>query len=78
MPVILATQEAEIRKIVVWSQTQQIFEIPYLKKTHDMELYNIILSEVRLAQKTQSYVLPHMRTLDQEQTQQGDWTLITW
>jgi hypothetical protein len=24
-----------------------------------------------------SYVLPHIRTLDQGQTQQGDWTLIT-
>jgi hypothetical protein len=38
-----------------------------------MELENIILSEVSLAQKTKkSYVLPHMRTLDQGQTQQGD------
>jgi hypothetical protein len=43
-----------------------------------MELENIILSEVSLAQKDQkSYVLPHMRTLDQGQTQQGDWTLST-
>jgi hypothetical protein len=44
-----------------------------------MELENIILSEVSLAQKTknQSYVLPHMWTLDHGQTQQGDWTLIT-
>jgi hypothetical protein len=25
-----------------------------------------------------SYVLPHMWTLDQGQTQQGDWTLSTW
>jgi hypothetical protein len=24
------------------------------------------------------YVLPHMWTLDQGQTQQGAWTLITW
>jgi hypothetical protein len=32
-----------------------------------MELENII----------KSYVLPHMWTLDQGQTQQGDWTLIT-
>jgi hypothetical protein len=40
-----------------------------------MELENIILSEVSLAQK--SYVLPQMQTLDQGQTQQGDWTLIT-
>jgi hypothetical protein len=40
-----------------------------------MELENIILSEVSLAQK--SYVLPHMWTLDQGQTQQGDWTLST-
>jgi hypothetical protein len=38
-----------------------------------MELENIILSEVSLAQKDQkSYVLPHMWTLDQGQTQQGD------
>jgi hypothetical protein len=37
-----------------------------------MELENIILSEVSLAQKTKkSYVLPHMRILDQAQTQQG-------
>jgi hypothetical protein len=43
-----------------------------------MELENNILSEVSLAQKIQkSYVLPHMWTLDQGQTQQGDWTLIT-
>jgi hypothetical protein len=43
-----------------------------------MELENIILSEFSLAQKTKkSYVLPHMRTLDQGQTQQGDWTMST-
>jgi hypothetical protein len=43
-----------------------------------MELENIILSEVSLAQKTKkSYVLPHMWTFDQGQTQQGDWTLST-
>jgi hypothetical protein len=43
-----------------------------------MELENIILSEVSLAQKTKkSYVFSHMQTLDQGQTQQGDWTLIT-
>jgi hypothetical protein len=43
-----------------------------------MEQENIILSEVSLTQKTKTlYVLPHMRTLDQGQTQQGDWTLIT-
>jgi hypothetical protein len=43
-----------------------------------MELENIILSEVYLAQKTKkSYVLPHMWTLDQGQTQQGDWTMNT-
>jgi hypothetical protein len=40
-----------------------------------IEPENIILSEVSLAQK--SHVLPHMQTLDQGQTQQGDWTLIT-
>jgi hypothetical protein len=40
-----------------------------------MELENIILSEVSLAQK--SYVLPYMWTLDQVQTQQWDWTLST-
>jgi hypothetical protein len=40
-----------------------------------MELENIILSEVSLAQKTKNqYALPHMWTLDQGQTQ-GDWTL---
>jgi hypothetical protein len=38
-----------------------------------MELENIILSEVSPGPKDQtSYVLPHMRTLDQGQTQQGD------
>jgi hypothetical protein len=42
-----------------------------------MELENIILSEISLAQKTKNHVLPHMWTLDQGQTQQGDWTLIT-
>jgi hypothetical protein len=43
-----------------------------------MELKKTILSEVSLVQKTKNrYVLPHMRTLDQGQTQQGDWTLIT-
>jgi hypothetical protein len=40
-----------------------------------MELENIILSEVNLAQKL--YVLPNIQTLDQGQTQQGDWILIT-
>jgi hypothetical protein len=43
-----------------------------------MELENIILSEVSQAQKTKNHiVLPDMWTLDQQQTQQGDWTLIT-
>jgi hypothetical protein len=37
-----------------------------------MELENIILSEVSLVQKTKNRVLPHMRTLDQGQTQQWD------
>jgi hypothetical protein len=32
MPVILATQEAEIRRIIVRSQPRQIFTRPYLKK----------------------------------------------
>jgi hypothetical protein len=42
------------------------------------ELENIILSEVSLAQKNKKpYVLPHLQTLDQGQTQQGNWTLIT-
>jgi hypothetical protein len=43
-----------------------------------MELENIILSKVSQVQKTNKlYVLPHMRTLDQGQTQQGDWTSVT-
>jgi hypothetical protein len=33
MPVILATQEAEIRRITARSQPQQIVQRPYLKKT---------------------------------------------
>jgi hypothetical protein len=38
-----------------------------------IEMENIILSEVSLSQKTKkSYVLPHMWTLDQGQTQQWD------
>jgi hypothetical protein len=41
-----------------------------------MELDNIILSKFSQVQK--SYVLPHMQTLDQGQTQQGDCTLIRW
>jgi hypothetical protein len=40
-----------------------------------MELENIILSEISLAQKTKNHM--YMQTLDQGQTQQGDWTLIT-
>jgi hypothetical protein len=39
-----------------------------------MKLENIILSEVK---RPKSYVLPHMWTLGQGETQQGDWTLIT-
>jgi hypothetical protein len=42
-----------------------------------MELENIILSEVSQAQKTNNHVFLHMWTLDQGQTQQGDWTLVT-
>jgi hypothetical protein len=42
-----------------------------------MELENIILSEVILAQKTKNRMFSLMQTLDQGQTQQGDWTLIT-
>jgi hypothetical protein len=34
MPVILATQEAVIRRIEVQSQLWQIVQRPYLKKTH--------------------------------------------
>jgi hypothetical protein len=33
LPVILVTQEAEIRRIVGWSQPRQIVGGPYLKKT---------------------------------------------
>jgi hypothetical protein len=33
-PVILATQETEIRRITVQSQTQKQFTRPYLEKTH--------------------------------------------
>jgi hypothetical protein len=45
-----------------------------------MELENIILSKVSLAQKTKNhtYILPHMWILDQGQIQQGDWNSITW
>jgi hypothetical protein len=42
-----------------------------------IELENITLSEVSLAQKTKNHVFPHMWTLDQGQTQQGDWTMST-
>jgi hypothetical protein len=41
-----------------------------------MELENIILSKVSLAQKTKNCMFALMQTLDQGQTQ-GDWTLIT-
>jgi hypothetical protein len=41
-----------------------------------MELENIILSEVSLAQKTKNRMFS-LISLDQGQTQQGDWTLIT-
>jgi hypothetical protein len=34
MPAILATQEAEIRRIAVQSQPGQILHETYLKKTH--------------------------------------------
>jgi hypothetical protein len=34
MPIILATQEAEIRRIMFQSQPQQIVLRPCLKKTH--------------------------------------------
>jgi hypothetical protein len=43
-----------------------------------MELENITLSEVSLAQKTKkSYILPHMRTLDLGQIQQCCRTWVT-
>jgi hypothetical protein len=32
MPVILATQEAEIRRIAIQSQPREIFGRPYLRK----------------------------------------------
>jgi hypothetical protein len=42
-----------------------------------IELENIILSEVRQAQKTNNRMFsPHMWTLDLGQIQQGDWTLV--
>jgi hypothetical protein len=42
-----------------------------------MELENIFLSEVSWPEDQKSYVLPHVQTLDQRQTQKGDCTLIT-
>jgi hypothetical protein len=35
------------------------------------------MGKVRAAKDQKSYVLPHMWTLDQGQTQQGDWTMST-
>jgi hypothetical protein len=35
------------------------------------------LTQNDVLQFQKSYVLPHMWTLDQRQTQQGDWALIT-
>jgi hypothetical protein len=42
-----------------------------------MELENIILREVSLAQKTKNHVLPHMWISDLGQMQQCGWTCIT-
>jgi hypothetical protein len=42
-----------------------------------MELENIILHEVNLAQNTKNHMFSIMQTLVQGHTQQGDWTLIT-
>jgi hypothetical protein len=42
-----------------------------------IKLENIILSEVSLAQKTKTHTFSLICGLDQGQTQQGDWTLIT-
>jgi hypothetical protein len=42
-----------------------------------MELENIILSEVSLAQKTKNRMFSLMWTLGQGQIQQWDWTLST-
>jgi hypothetical protein len=42
-----------------------------------MELENIILRRLAGPKRPKLYVLPHMRTLDQGQTQQEDWSLIT-
>jgi hypothetical protein len=42
-----------------------------------MELENIILSEVSLAQKTKNRMFSNVWTLDQGHTQQWDWTLST-
>jgi hypothetical protein len=77
LPVILATHEAEIRRIKVLSQPGQIVckilsqKIPITKKGWHMkknemlsfagkwmELENIILSEVSLAQKTKNRMFP--------------------
>jgi hypothetical protein len=38
MPIILATQETDIRRIAVQSQPRQIVQMrPYLEKTHHMK-----------------------------------------
>jgi hypothetical protein len=42
-----------------------------------MELENIILSEVSQAQKIKNRMFSLICPLDQGQTQQGEWTLIT-
>jgi uncharacterized protein with NRDE domain len=38
---------------------------------------NKMLGHSLSSRALKSYILPHMRTLDQGQTQQGNWTLIT-
>jgi hypothetical protein len=42
-----------------------------------MELGNIILVKLAWPKRPKIVCSPHMQTLDQGQTQQGDWTLIT-
>jgi hypothetical protein len=48
---------------------------------HDLPIYDPCVADrcesVHWAQMNNFKVLPHMRTLDQGQTQQGDWTLST-
>jgi hypothetical protein len=63
-----------------WSKLPQLKDIGWRGWGQGGEMNQALYAHMNNKRKKKDigwYVLPYMQTLDQGQTQQGDWTLIT-